>query len=646
MFPRGSVEIGLVFVYLVVLVRTAWLSDDAYITFRYAYNVVHGYGLTWNPGYRVQAFTNPLWMLFVSAAYFVTREIYYTSLVLSMLFSVGTLGIVWKIATSRARFWLGASILILSKAYVDFSTSGLEDPLLHFLLAGFAFVFLAEPRVHKRLLYLSLGGALLMTTRMDTVLLFAPAVVLAAIDGLDRSRLAESSYRAARTMAIGGLPFFVWKGFAMMYYGYPVPNTYFAKTTTTDTSFELVRQAYHYFAYSFAQDFVLLAGLAVGSAFAFVRGDRRLKALALGIALYLAYLVAIGGDFMAGRLLTEPLLISVIILVRSVGFSPERAKAGLLLLVVVSIGFPTAPPLFQTLQADADYGGASVNEHGIIDERGFYYQGTGLIADKDRKNTHLWAAEGRRWGDASQRVFVAGVIGMRGYYAGPDVHIIDYNALADPLLSHLVGEGRVGHYARRLPAGYVTTIETGENHIKSEGVHRFYDKVVLVTTGDVWSADRISAIVRMNLGAYDYLLSSQIRWTYPLDRIDRPLPNGTAWNAPQVIVFEHDITATAGGAVHHPVVEISTDHNDRYRLEFVNGGTVVGSTTLPPTTAVEEGLVTRRVAVPPSATRTGFTRIHIIASQGDGKYSVGHVRLMNETATTDVSFSPVFGGER
>ena len=57
----------------VVVARSAWLMDDAFITFRTIDNFVHGYGLTWNTTERVQAYTNPLWMFLVSAFYFATR---------------------------------------------------------------------------------------------------------------------------------------------------------------------------------------------------------------------------------------------------------------------------------------------------------------------------------------------------------------------------------------------------------------------------------------------------------------------------------------------------------------------------------------------------------------------------------------------
>ena len=76
---RGGLAAA-VLLYGVVILRTAWLSEDAFITFRTVDNFIHGFGLTWNVSERVQAYTHPLWMLLLSIAYFLTREIYYTAL--------------------------------------------------------------------------------------------------------------------------------------------------------------------------------------------------------------------------------------------------------------------------------------------------------------------------------------------------------------------------------------------------------------------------------------------------------------------------------------------------------------------------------------------------------------------------------------
>ena len=45
-------------IFLVVLVRSAWVSEDAYITLRTVDNFVNGYGLRWNVSERVQTYTS------------------------------------------------------------------------------------------------------------------------------------------------------------------------------------------------------------------------------------------------------------------------------------------------------------------------------------------------------------------------------------------------------------------------------------------------------------------------------------------------------------------------------------------------------------------------------------------------------------
>src|SRR5262245_50021958 len=99
--------------YAFVLLRTAWLCDDAYITFRTVDNFVNGYGLRWNVAERVQAFTHPLWMLVLSPLYALTREMYFTPLVLSLAVSLAAallLGL--RVASTRGAAFLAVCILI------------------------------------------------------------------------------------------------------------------------------------------------------------------------------------------------------------------------------------------------------------------------------------------------------------------------------------------------------------------------------------------------------------------------------------------------------------------------------------------------------------------------------------------------------
>src|SRR6266850_6494270 len=57
------------FVVFVGLVLLAWsnrfIQDDAFISFRYADNFVHGRGLVWNEAERVEGYTNFLWTMLI-----------------------------------------------------------------------------------------------------------------------------------------------------------------------------------------------------------------------------------------------------------------------------------------------------------------------------------------------------------------------------------------------------------------------------------------------------------------------------------------------------------------------------------------------------------------------------------------------------
>ena len=74
----------------------------------------------------------------MSAFYAVTGDAYYTSIVLSLVLTLAALWILaYRIARTTEFGLLALLILMLNKAFVDFSTSGLENALTHFLLVVF-----------------------------------------------------------------------------------------------------------------------------------------------------------------------------------------------------------------------------------------------------------------------------------------------------------------------------------------------------------------------------------------------------------------------------------------------------------------------------------------------------------------------------
>src|SRR4029453_5295362 len=77
------VRASLLLLFTYIFLANAWMGDDAYITLRTVWNFIHGYGLSYNPDERVQAYTDPLWMFVISAVPLVTGEFFFTVTALS-----------------------------------------------------------------------------------------------------------------------------------------------------------------------------------------------------------------------------------------------------------------------------------------------------------------------------------------------------------------------------------------------------------------------------------------------------------------------------------------------------------------------------------------------------------------------------------
>ena len=490
-------------IFLVAVIRTAWLGDDAFITFRTIDNFVGGYGLRWNVAERVQTFTHPLWLFAVAVPYAITGEAFFTPLLLSILLSAVT---VWtllsRIAASAATAVIAAAAVVFSKAFVDYSTSGLENPLTHALLAAFAVMLIQAPpnsRHDRRLLWLCLVTALLMLNRLDTGLIVLPA-------------LAVEAYRAGWRLAvpsvcIGFAPLAAWEVFSLVYYGTPFPNTAYAKLGIGASGATLAAQGLLYLRDSISSDPVTLLATACLTIAALAHSPRSAWPLAAGVLLYLVYVVRIGGDFMSGRFIAAPFLVAVMNAVRLEWRLPRPAAATLVAAFVVvctvlGLFATTRPPLRSGTETFILAAKDGLGLGGVADERVFYYRYTGLLR-WTRARPLPWNAE-VQWGQeaaaAGQRVVVHHNIGLYGFSAGPSVHIVDPYALGDPLLARLppLPGWRIGHFERAVPDGYVRSIETGQNLITDPDIGNLYWRVKQVTQDPLWSRRRWRAIAAIN----------------------------------------------------------------------------------------------------------------------------------------------------
>jgi hypothetical protein len=75
-----------------------WGLDDAYISYRYAENLMRGEGLVFNHGERVEGYSNFLYVLSVAPAFWVTDRdgVYFFSVLLNIICALGAL---WLLLT-------------------------------------------------------------------------------------------------------------------------------------------------------------------------------------------------------------------------------------------------------------------------------------------------------------------------------------------------------------------------------------------------------------------------------------------------------------------------------------------------------------------------------------------------------------------
>src|SRR5437773_1541112 len=69
--------------------------DDAFISFRYARNLVQGYGLVFNPGEYVEGYTNFLWTLLMAGVVALGNDPEIVSKLLGLLSNGATVLLVW-----------------------------------------------------------------------------------------------------------------------------------------------------------------------------------------------------------------------------------------------------------------------------------------------------------------------------------------------------------------------------------------------------------------------------------------------------------------------------------------------------------------------------------------------------------------------
>jgi len=286
-----------------------YLVDDAFISFRYAQNLAAGHGVVWNIGEHVEGYTNFLWVLILTPFEKFGWDTPEASRWLGFAATVTALpiGFLMLREWSRGRpheegvRWAQAGYALLLPTcggLTMYAFSGMETALFATLVLGSTLLVVWEDRREDKGPPWSAGALVLAAlARFDGALLFLPAAALKGW-GVVRRRNRQSVIRFATWTAALVLPYAAYFGWQWAYYGYPFPNTFYAKVEPDPSAIDQFERGIRYLD-AFAHDYAALVTVPAFISLAVHWPPRQSLYVASVLVGWGAYVVVVGGDFMA-----------------------------------------------------------------------------------------------------------------------------------------------------------------------------------------------------------------------------------------------------------------------------------------------------------------------------------------------------------
>jgi hypothetical protein len=303
--PRDGLGFGLCWLAYFFAVRRFWfITDDAYISFRYAYNWAHGLGLRYNLSAQppVEGYSNFLWVALAAVVEKLGLPMPTTMCWLSALCGSVLLWRVYVHMRGDVQLPTANSValllpLALFPPFAVWSTSGLATmPFsLALYLAAHEFLWRAEPRWKR-------AGAILLCIvllRAEGFLWASGILFLRLVKSRwGGSRWTRSDLYATLVFVVGFGAYWLWR---FDYFQRAWPNTVYAKSGLS--AFKLQR-GLSYVAAQWSDAFLPLLLIPLTICFLWRRRDARANALFAVAGATVVYSVLTGGDFMVmGRFL-------------------------------------------------------------------------------------------------------------------------------------------------------------------------------------------------------------------------------------------------------------------------------------------------------------------------------------------------------
>lgn len=222
---------------------TFWfMTDDAFIAFRYISNSMAGHGWVWNaaPFRPVDGYTSLGWIALLEAIWRVTGiDPPRSANLVALVFAYGQLAIclrmLWRVrlpeTLERARPWLVALAVtgvLTNRTFLAWTSSGLETSMFDFAILLWVYIAVWRRNTIRRwAIELVTVGMLAALTRPDGMLYLCSGVAIVGLELAPTPRAQRVTLVLAATGGVIGLAtYLVWHHAS---YGAWFPNTFYAK---------------------------------------------------------------------------------------------------------------------------------------------------------------------------------------------------------------------------------------------------------------------------------------------------------------------------------------------------------------------------------------------------------------------------------
>jgi arabinofuranosyltransferase len=468
-FSARKTQIPLMIVCAAFVAHAVWLAcvaEDSYITYRFARNVAEGHGFVWNVGAGpVEGFSNLLWLQLCVVALKLGLDPARVTQSVGVIAGVATLLVTWMFARrvigiSHAGALLTVATLAAAGPLAAWASSGMETVFFTLCVTSAVysasrFAWTAQGR-HGLLTACALFAATL--TRPEG---FGIAcIVLTAVMCLPASRtVRRRAFLAAAAYGVAFAVYFMWR---YATFGYPLPNTFYAKTGGGWSQYwrGFVYLAYfglHYlapwtpwmvlFAWHASERF-RFPGISVAAAG--VGKDQRVAGLVIAgavIAGYLGYVILVGGDYMAMYRFIVPVLP---LMLAVLGLCADHAMNAARRIVIGALVLGTiGGVLLQSTPYEESVFSLTPHMHGT-------YRGIAT----ERWHVNRFHVIARFFSDHAPEQscsILTWDIGVVGYTTRFTIH--DALGIADPVIAHqppdaTMGQGLAGHEKQDLRYSY------------------------------------------------------------------------------------------------------------------------------------------------------------------------------------------------